>query len=217
MGGLGVLYSKSLLFIKKLNYMENDINIESVKNCIDYFIKNESDKDFVLQCLSKSKKLNNLDKNLIYVYLFPRQLLDRELITRIEKYRNGLSNSTGFLYPNYGEITLLIEAYRTQQYSRYIKHLFHSFIKEDGDNVFPINGEGEHECGLCGKRIFEFTNWTNNYSINDNHKEFLSFGSSSTEISLCLDCLVQLKTAFNLLSNIEGVDFLDWKRLYEVK
>lgn len=182
---------------------EFNLKIESIKDCIDYFIQNNFSKEKVISCLSSSKKLNRAEKNIIFVYLYPRNLLDRELISRIIKYRGD--NILGSLTPDLGEVTLLIEAYRTSQYSRYLKHLFHSFTV-DNSNVFPIDGTEKRECGICGKKIVEYVEWNNN----NLSKEYLAYGSENTGISLCLDCLIQLKTTHNILSEIEGNKFLPW-------
>ena len=188
------------------------MDTKRVKDCINYF-KDRSNEE-VINSLKGSNKLNNDEKNLIYLYLFPRQLLDRELPGRILKNRG--TNLNGFLEPNISEAGLIIEAYRTRQYGRYIKHLFHSFV-EGNEQIFPVAGEEFHECGLCTKKIAEHDTWekTCKGTIEESRKEFLAYGSSGTEITLCLDCLIQLKVAYDLLCEIEGPEFLDWRKKYE--
>ena len=84
--------------------------------------------------LKVDQELSIEEKNLIYLYLFPRPLLDRQLPERVQSYRG--KQSQGFLQPNLGEIGLLVEAYRTEQYKRFMKHLFHSFTNPE--HLYPV-------------------------------------------------------------------------------
>ena len=84
------------------------------------------EKDQVLSFLTNNKDLTPDEKNLIFLYLFPRDLLDKELPSRVQSVR---SHQAGSIQPSLIESILLIEAGRTPQYSRFIKHLLHSFTK----------------------------------------------------------------------------------------
>ena len=167
------------------------------------------------QIIEKLRTCNDLsipEKNLIYLYFFPRPLLDMELPYRINEMRGN--NQSGYLEPNLPEISLIIEAYRTEQYRRYIKHLFHSFTNPI--DIHPVDGFGKCNCGLCKKEIYELKSWneicnrfSDNYKEKEN-KEYLSYGSTGSNISLCIDCIIQLNEAKNLLTEIEP-DFLKIK------
>lgn len=171
----------------------------------------------VLNLLKTDQDLGVDEKNLIYLYLFPRPLLDRQLPERVQSYRG--KQSQGFLQPNLGEISLLIEAYRTEQYRRFMKHLFHSFLNPE--QLFPIAGNGQHECALCGKNLYEENSWSDlcsrfSYNPEKEKKEYLAFGSKNSNIVLCLDCIIQLKEASVLLEEIEPGYLLDWKTKYKL-
>lgn len=160
---------------------------------------------------SKLKEISQLtteEKNLIYLYLCPRPLLDMELPGRIQGSRDRIS---GYLIPNLKEATLIIEAYRSEQYNRYIKHLMYSFLL-DPEKVHPVIGEGHSNCGLCYKNLYEQNYWDKNISSQDPEKEYLSFRSDNSKITLCLDCLVQLKYAHDILEMIEP-DFLKYGKI----
>lgn len=191
--------------------MGDTINLKEVKDIIEYLKGMEHH-----QVLNYLKKYN-IDipiKNLIYLYLFPRPLLDMELPYRIINQRKSNGNQSGYLTPNISEISLIIEAYRTQQYRRFIKHLLHSFT--DPSNIFPVNGNGQCNCNLCGKGLYEFESWSSicsrfpeDYKEKKN-KEFLAYGSLGSNLSLCVDCIIQLTETRIILNEIEP-NFLEVK------
>lgn len=184
----------------------------NIKPYIEYLIKEGIKEEEALKLLKDETKLNSNEKNLIYRYCYPRQLLDRELPTRVSTYRNQTGNINGIKSPDNGEITLLIEAARTEQYSRFIKHLMHAF--EDPQKIFPLTGIEKHECPLCGKTLYEFDTWSDlvkGYPQEEQNKDFLAYGSSESEITLCSDCLAQLFSARKLINEIDP-SFLDWTK-----
>lgn len=186
-------------------------NLSLIKDLI-YLLINKSEKE-AIDYLKSNNSLSSDEKNLIYFYLFPRPLLDKELSSRIMKYR-GDSNLSGYLTPNLIETGLIMEAFRTKQYERYIKHLIYSFT--NSNKVFPLLGDDKCECGLCGKTIYKKDLWdklvNEHNSIDEkNNREYLAFGSEDSNITLCLDCLVQLNNASAYLEFIDPY-YLDWRR-----
>ena len=181
--------------------------MNSLKQYIEIW-KNVNDTHQVIEYL-KNLDLSIQEKNLIYLYLFPRPLLDMELPGRIQRARRDSGNNgTGYLEPNVYEISLLVEAYRTQQYRRFIKHLLHCFT--DPKNIHPVNGYQFCECGLCKKRLFELGAWNNECSKFKNSvhpeetkKEFLAYGADGSNITLCIDCIIQLQEVNRFLEDIE--------------
>lgn len=178
---------------------------ELLKNALNYLSNKNS--DAVIEFLTREDKLNNDEKNLLYFYLFPRKLLDRELPNRIIEYRKFCNMTNGFLIPNTGETALLIEAYKTEQYYRFMRHLMHSFIRSE-DNVSPIKGNTTCNCCLCNKTLYNYDLWENLCKTHpeyneQNKKEFLTFGSKESDVNLCLDCLIQLKNADEILKILE--------------
>ena len=160
----------------------------------------------------RTSSLSVPEKNLVYLYLFPRPLLDKELPKRIRENRGREQEEAGWLEPEISEVALLVEAYRTQQYRRFIKHLLHTFTGNEVEkNISPVQGYAQETCGLCGKRLFEWGAWesevdkfknTPSFQERD-RKEYLAFGGKGSNISLCLDCIAQLQEVNRILETIE--------------
>lgn len=171
-------------------------------------LKNKSSHE-VIEYLKNESSLGVNEKNLVYLYLFPRPLLDMELPKRIIDSRLSQGNSgVGFLEYNLIEIALLVEAYKTKQYERFMRHLFHTFTVPE--NISPINGYSKCECGLCKKQIFELGAWESEikkYKNSDipekTRKEYLAFGGIGSNLSLCIDCIIQLQGANEAIEDIE--------------
>ena len=58
-------------------------NLETLKPYIDYLINEKIPVDQGKNLINSCTKLDKLSKNLIYLYCYPRPLLDRELPNRI--------------------------------------------------------------------------------------------------------------------------------------
>ena len=162
----------------------------------------------VLKYLSKSIDLTSDEKNLVFAYLFPRELRDKELPERILGSR---SHPSGSIHPSFIESLLLIEAGKTKQYSRFIKHLFHSFSKVE--NIHSIEGSEIRTCSVCGKEIYEHTLWKNfskQYKPEEEkEKLYLAYGSLETDLPICIPCLINLRRSIEILTEIDP-SFLDW-------
>lgn len=188
-----------------------------MENIKKYFIelKGIKDKKKIYEVLAAAQDLTSDEKNLIYFTKLPRPLLDMELPSRIMKYR-GQENQKGFLTPNTQEIGLLLEALRTAQYSRFMFHNLHAFLG-DGVEIFPVSGNEECECSLCRKKTYPYEKWAelcNQYpgTGEEENKEYLAFGSDHTKLTICLDCLVQLRSLHEFLKTVEGENYLDYKQ-----
>lgn len=193
----------------------NPLVINYIRN-----LKDLRDIPLSIEMLRKEKDLSIEEKNLIYLYLYPRPLLDKELPYRIQEARKSQNNISGYLEPNLLEVSLIIEAYRGQQYNRFTKHLLHSFVEAGPEAVHPINGNSIEECALCGKNIFEFEAWENEcrkyksqHHPEEERKEYLAFGALGSNIGLCLDCIVQLQEVNKILEAIEP-GYLKAKNFY---
>lgn len=181
-----------------------------MNNLKDYIedLKKMGDTHEVIESLRVSP-LSIQEKNLVYLYLFPRPLLDKELPGRIQEARlSSGNNGNGYLVPNTLEVSLIIEAYRTEQYRRFIKHLLHTFTNPQ--NIHPVSGNEQCKCGLCDKGLYEFEAWKSECSKFKNsphpeekRKEFLAFGGTGSNISLCLDCIIQLQEVNRTIELIE--------------
>lgn len=135
----------------------------------------------------------------------PVILHDGDLSSFIKTHRNAFNIPRGSLQEDLDEVSMLIKAWRSPQYKRYIKHMMISFL--DNSLVFPIEGYGEDECGICKKKLFRFNSWDEMCKQNpgfgeQNRKEYLSFGSKNSKNSICMDCLVQLGIAYDLLEHL---------------
>lgn len=163
-------------------------DLGKLKPYIDYLIDEKIPVDQGKDLISSCTKLNQISKNFIYLYCYPRPLLDRELPSRI--------NNTGDFDK---KVLLLCEACRTEQYGRYMKHLFHAFLDNDGSNVVRITEDlGEEDfCPLCGKKL-------------ENNS---TFGSKESTSMLCDDCLKALIITRNVMEVLDP-SFLDWRKRY---
>ena len=182
------------------------MDLESVKRYIDLLRGKEEEK--LVSILKTLGDLTREEKNLIYRYLYPRRILDKELPGFISKHRNG---SRGSLVPDDEEAGILVEAYRGPQYSRYVRHLLHSFL--DPSKVYPLAGDSNLECGICKKPVYQEDAWKSICSKvldfgEQDRKEYLCFASKESDIVLCLNCIVQLQRLDEILRVIEGENYL---------
>ena len=185
--------------------------MERIKYYLEQFRLERLSSDNLLNRLSNISELTSEEKNLIYLYLYPRPLADKELPTRFANLRVG-ENKNGSLVPNLNEVALIIEAGQTSQYSRYIKHLLHSF--SNIENIHCIEGSDICNCCLCRKEIYELTLWKSFSSQykpeEEKDKLFLAYGSLESDLSICMPCLLNLRKSLEVLNYIDP-GFLNWK------
>lgn len=149
------------------------------------FIKNSgATKEETLKLLKEETSLTPEEKNLIFLYCFPRPLADGELTKRIQSYRQKNNIVSLSLAPDYNETGLIIEAAKTEQYSRFIKHLMYSFgkiskvvtvsydYKEEKEELRKKKDVAElvlfsptdiktktEKCALCGRELLYYNDW----------------------------------------------------------
>lgn len=167
----------------------------------------EKSKEEVYSFLMNENSINNQEKWLVYSYLHPRIILDKQLPGIIQEYRKGYNSMAGFLFPDIGESSIIVEAYKTQQYGRFIRHIIHSFAKNP-EKVNPLAGKETCNCCLCDKNIYGFDLWNeycDKYNNEDEKEkmEYLSFISTDSGLNICKDCLIQLINADQILEQIE--------------
>lgn len=188
------------------------MNIELVKKYIE--LLSSKNKTEIIEYLKNNTTLSTDEKNAIYAYIFSIPLLDMELPSKIQKERGKFYK--GWLNPVDKELVILIGAYRSKQYGKFIRHLLHSFMNPK--DVYPIEGRYKDKCCICGKELYNFDIWKEECNKfpelkEYENKEFLTFGSKSSTVCLCLDCLVQLKSLNEILKVLEGDDYLTkWSR-----
>ena len=188
---------------------------EIVKRFINYFYSSSLNREDAIELLKNDNTLDQDEKRLVLSYCYPRQLGDKELPARVLRSRKnrGPQARNGFLVPDLIEADLIIEAGKTLQYERFIKHIMHAF--SNPSQISPISGLDIIECPICGKKVREANIW--NPTL-DPTKEHLAFGNpEQTGIILCLDCIIQLGVAKEILDILDP-GFLDWtKRTYNNK
>ena len=134
----------------------------------------------------------------------PYILLDGDLQRFIMDHREkAYGHLRGSLNEDPDEVSLILKAYLSPQYRRYIKHLMISFT-DDSNEIFPVKGFEVEECGLCHKKIYQYSHWESICQANpsfgeQDRKEYLSIGSHQSNNSICTNCLVQLRAAKDLL------------------
>ncbi len=187
--------------------------MKNLKDYTDYLLKSGITKEEGEKLLREDNKLTDNEKLLIHSYVYPRRIGDYELPSHIQNFLGN--NLKGTLELNHEESCILVEAYRSPQYGRFIRHLFHSYINPEKIN--PVEGDEIDKCPICGKKIYQYGIWQ--HLINEvkpgtsekDNQEYLSWGSQESEVPICKDCLVQLIGAYTLIQSIEGEDFLESK------
>lgn len=141
-------------------------------------------KEDIISSLRMRQDLSSDMKNLILLYHYPRPLLDRELPERIKKVLGNDNSVT----------VLIVEAFRTEQYGRFIRHLFHSFLENENMNkIYPVSiPEKDSICPICGRPFSTHEKGT-----------LVAYGCPDSKILLCLSCLGNLKRAYDILDIID--------------
>ena len=119
------------------------IDAEKLKPFIDYLLENNIPQKSGLKLLEKEPKLTSIEKNIIFAYCYPRPLGDMELVKRIQDYRK----LRGRNIDDVKEAILILEAARTHQYEKFIKHVMISFITDPGKVVNVDKKDGI--CSIC--------------------------------------------------------------------
>lgn len=161
-----------------------------------------SNKEDVLQRLEGlGESLSSGEKNTIYTYLFPGNLLDGELADQLRQYGGG--GHRGAIEPNEIDLPLLVNAYGSRQYKGYIRHLLHSFINVGEQELFSLDTTDVAECGLCKLEI-------KGLQACPQDREHVAYGSQKSDVLLCPSCLLQLHLLDSLLRRLEGNNYLIW-------
>ena len=194
------------------------MDIKKFKEVVD--LLRDKSKQEVLDYLKSNNTFTSDEKNIIWIYLFPRPILDRESPSRIQENRKRLGNDgTGWREPNDSETGIFLELLKTSQYGNFMWHLLHSFTNPE--NIYPVDGDIKTTCCLCGKPIYQYRVWKQKCQKypetgESEKKEFLSFSSKQSNIELCLDCLIQLQNLNEWLKVLINPGYLDrYQNSYE--
>jgi hypothetical protein len=166
------------------------------------------------ELVEDTRKLNNLDdiKSLVLStnlgdtrlnyfildYYSDPMYSDGELLKNIERHRGG-SQLNGSLTPDLDELRLLMQAFKSPQYNRFMHHIMNAYGNRQ---IYPIMDDQVFECCICWKKTFGsimYNRWYAN-DPSDPKKEHQAFTVDGTKTTICLDCLVQLKTFIGLLT-----------------
>jgi len=181
------------------------MNIEEIKKSVEYIKSKKLDSKRAIEYL-QNVPLTSDEKNVVYFYCFPRPLADYGLPPRIQEYRRPRGvGSNG----DECEVAFVLEACKTEQYGRFMKHLMHAF--GNPENVHPVAGTEIDTCCICGKDMLEFDIYTAQ-GRNDPHA--LSYGSSDSSSNICLDCLGRLIEAMEIIEELDP-SFLNWTKRYQ--
>lgn len=174
------------------------IDAGKLKPFIDYLLENNIPQKSGLKLLEKEPKLTSIEKNIIFAYCYPRPLGDMELVKRIQDYRK----LRGRNIDDVKEAILILEAARTHQYEKFIKHVMISFITDPGKVVNVDKKDGV--CSICDGPI--------NNAETPHSK---GYGSIASDLIICEHCMAQLFRAKNLISVFDP-SFLDWTKKWSL-
>jgi hypothetical protein len=134
----------------------------------------------------------------------PRTMLEGDL----QKYINIAKGTSGILgghQVNWPQVQVLIEALRTKQYSTTIQTLLNTFSGE----VFPVRMSGHGvKCTVCSKDIMFWQEWSETVKAcpglgEFENRNFLAYGTKTSRMCVCLDCLIQLRATRDLLYRLD--------------
>jgi len=180
------------------------MNIEDIKRFIKLVKDQNLDSVGAIELL-KTSSLTPIEKNIVYFYCFPRPLEDYGLPPRVQKHRLA----TGAVYGDETELPLIVEACRTEQYGRFMKHLMHAF--GNPENIHPVAGNETDTCCICGRELRQIS-LTDIGVVGDRHS--FSYGSVDSTSNICLDCLGRLIEVMELMEKVDP-SFLNWAKRYQ--
>lgn len=139
-------------------------------------------------------------------WLKPRILLDGDL-QRLITVAKGTSGILGGHSVSWPQVQILIEALRSKQYHGDLQTFLDIFA--DSNGIFPVRlpGHGTN-CAICKKEIMYWQEWQETVKAcpglgEFENRNFLAYGTNSSRICVCLDCLIQLKATRELLDELD--------------
>lgn len=186
------------------------IRKELIKGYINN-LQGRTEDDIFNRLLNLGESLSPGEKNTVFAYLCPQNLRDGELVELVQKKRSSSPNGLkGTMEPSEVDIPLFMNAYKTRQYRGFIRHLLHSFIKCDKNDLYIPEDNKTYECALCGKIV-------SGSLIPGIEQEYRAYQSTNTDITLCPDCLMQLHILDDILKDLEGEYYLTWGTVIKKK
>lgn len=158
-----------------------------------------------LNILKKAVSLTPFQKNCVWTYCYPKNIGDYELPNLIKEERG--SHQEGFMKPNENELLLLLRAYSCRQYEGYMKHLLWAFTRNHDSIRVPSLGDEELTCGICGKKLYPYNEWTELCKKSpaygeEQRKEHLAFASELSSQCMCLNCQIQMMALWDLIKEM---------------
>lgn len=174
-----------------MEFFSND-QLEFIKS-----LKSNPSIDSIRDQLSRYNFNNPMLFNLCWDYFSNFILSDGELLQMIETYRTGDIPRKGLLDPDLVEIDMLMRAYKSQQYRRFILHITRTYTNNE---VFPrLNGTGI-ECSVCWRPIYSLEDYTNHVDPKtDPNMEYVAFSNNFTRTHVCVNCLTNIVSLSEIL------------------
>ena len=125
-----------------------------------------------IKILSENWLLSQDERSIAYTLGVYQQYLlqDGDLGKGLMEYRQKTyGHNRGSLNEDLGEVSWILKAYLSPQYRKFIKHMMISY--NDHTKLFPVEGEGVEECGICHKKIYQYSGWMNICQANPNFGE----------------------------------------------
>lgn len=138
-------------------------------------------------------------------WLFKEPMMDGDLIERIRELRRGSESLPPKIQAK--EVRAFLEAWRSPQYHRFIRHLFYSFC-DPSAKVAPVRSvdPGYRNCVGCGTKLLEWREWSQICDAvpgESDLRNHLAIGSTTSKVCLCTRCLLQVKALYGFLSEID--------------
>lgn len=135
----------------------------------------------------------------------PRVMLDGDLSKYINEAK-GTSGIFGEPQVSWPQVQVFIEALRTRQYSTIMQVFLNTFSDV---TVFPVRLPGRGvKCAVCDKDIMFWQEWSETVKAcpglgEYKNRNFLAYGTKTSRMCVCLDCLIQLKATKELLDRLD--------------
>ena len=168
--------------------------------------------------LGGTKNLDSHEKNIVYLWCYPRELPEYGLPNRIQSYIRKVGLAWNPVNLDLGFVAHLIEAERTSVYGKFMRHLMYSFTVNPS-LISPVLGDSIDQCPICGENVYETNAWDKLSELSQEDRELskgLAFSSKKSSSCLCLRCLSHLNEAYNILEgNIKSNYLVNSWNLYK--
>lgn len=178
------------------------MDLKLTKFAIEYLQSQVLTEKEILEWLQQENRLNNDEKLLVYSYLRDKPVIhDRELPQLF-----SMANS------DIDKLAILIGAWRSEQYHRYMLHLLISFVVND-KTIHYVSTDETGYCGITGKEVYGLKKWNDitakggdDMITELNNKDHLAITNSinnQTDQMLSKEGLIYLHNLYEFLNYID--------------